>query len=147
MWLSGIFYHGVNSLISLWGSAIKSWWVHRAASWYPSWLIHWGTSPFPILVIPNVNIGSDKYQFDHCMCIEVASVSFATWRHLTSYQDGYQLGTVHTHGNFIVLLHWETKPSSTMTWYPTQSHYPDTQPAIGCRIPGLDVTSINFISP
>ena len=29
---------------------------------------------------------------------------------LGSYQDGYRLVTVRTHGNFIVLLHWDTKP-------------------------------------
>ena len=26
-----------------------------------------------------------------------------------SYQDGYQIVTVHTHGDFIVLLHWEIR--------------------------------------
>ena len=34
----------------------------------------------------------------------------------------YQLVTVRTHGNFIVLPH-----GNTMTYYPTQLHYPDTK--------------------
>ena len=29
---------------------------------------------------------------------------------LRSYQDGYRLVTVHTHDDFIVLPHWETRP-------------------------------------
>ena len=28
-----------------------------------------------------------------------------------AYQDGYWLVMVHTHGDFIVLLHWETRLS------------------------------------
>ena len=43
--------------------------------------------------------------------------------------DGYQLVTVHTHGNFIELPHW-----NTMTCYPTPSHYPDTEPPSPCPI-------------
>ena len=37
MWLSGISGHGVNSLISQWGSTIKSPWVCSVTSRYPSW--------------------------------------------------------------------------------------------------------------
>ena len=29
---------------------------------------------------------------------------------LSSYRAWYRAMTVHTHGNFIVLLHWETRP-------------------------------------
>ena len=36
--------------------------------------------------------------------------SFMSWQHLRSYQDGCQLVTVNTHGDFIVLLHSETGP-------------------------------------
>ena len=32
--------------------------------------------------------------------------------HLRSYQDWYRLVTVHTHGDFIVLPHCETRPSA-----------------------------------
>ena len=35
---------------------------------------------------------------------------FYVLQHLSSYQDGYQLETVHTHGDFIVLPHWKTRP-------------------------------------
>ena len=32
------------------------------------------------------------------------------WQHLRLYQGGYRLVTVCTHGNFIVLPYWETRP-------------------------------------
>ena len=51
---------------------------------------------------------------------------FTSSQHLKSYGDGYRLVTVHTHGDFIVLPHWETRPSAS--WPPTQLHYPDTKP-------------------
>ena len=35
--------------------------------------------------------------------------SFTSLQHLRSYQEGYQLVTVCTHGEFIVLLHWEIR--------------------------------------
>ena len=41
------------------------------------------------------------------------------------------LVTVCTHGNFIVLPHWETLLPD---WYPTQSHYPDTELTSSCPI-------------
>ena len=37
----------------------------------------------------------------------VSCWSFTSWQHLGSYPDGYRVVTVHTHGNFIVLSHWE----------------------------------------
>ena len=38
-------------------------------------------------------------------------IGFTSKQHLTSYQDMYRLVTVHTHDDFIVLPHWETRPS------------------------------------
>ena len=35
---------------------------------------------------------------------------FTFWQHLKSYQDGYRFAAVNTHGNFIMLPHWETRP-------------------------------------
>ena len=52
--------------------------------------------------------------------------SFISWQHLRSYQNGYWLVTVHTHGDFIVLPHWETRPSAPRL--PTLSYYPVNQP-------------------
>ena len=46
-------------------------------------------------------------------------VLFAVVLHPRSYQDEYKLVTVHTHGIFIVLLHWESR---------LPAHYPDAQP-------------------
>ena len=50
---------------------------------------------------------------------------FTSWQHLRPYQDGYRLVTGYSCGNVIVLSHWET-----MTWYPTKSNYPETEPTI-----------------
>ena len=36
--------------------------------------------------------------------------NFTSWQHLRSYHDRYQLVTVHTHGDFTVLSHGETRP-------------------------------------
>ena len=36
-------------------------------------------------------------------------VCFMSWQHLRSYLDSYRLVTVHTHGEFIWLPHWETR--------------------------------------
>ena len=33
---------------------------------------------------------------------------FSSWQHLRSYKDGYRLATIHDHGDFMVLPHWET---------------------------------------
>ena len=38
-------------------------------------------------------------------------------QYLSSYQNGYQLVTMCTHGDFIVLPHWETRPPA-----PTPTH-------------------------
>ena len=44
-----------------------------------------------------------------------------------SYQDGYRLMTVHTHGDFRALARWEIRPPVSWPQYPTRSHYPDTE--------------------
>ena len=36
--------------------------------------------------------------------------------------------TACTYGDFIELPHWDVMVISTMAYYPTQSHYPDTDP-------------------
>ena len=45
---------------------------------------------------------------------------------LWSYQDGYRLVTVHIWGLYSV-CQLRNQTTSTMTWYPTQSHYTDNQ--------------------
>ena len=42
----------------------------------------------------------------------------------------HRLVTMHTHGDFIVLPHWETR----VTRYPTQSHHPVTKPTSPCPL-------------
>ena len=39
---------------------------------------------------------------------------FTSQHHLRSNQDGHQLATVHTHGNFIVLSHFEIRLSAPL---------------------------------
>ena len=43
------------------------------------------------------------------------------------YQDGYRSVTAQTHGDFIVLPHWETKPLAPMTRFPTQSLHSEAE--------------------
>ena len=38
---------------------------------------------------------------------------FMSQQHIKSYQDRYRFVAVHTHGDFIVLPHWETRPPAT----------------------------------
>ena len=40
----------------------------------------------------------------------VSCWSLTSCQNLRSYQEGYQLVTVHTHDDFIALSHWETRP-------------------------------------
>ena len=54
--------------------------------------------------------------------------SFTSWQRLESYHDGFWFVMVHTHGEFIVLTNWEI----IIIWYPTQSHYPVTEPTSPC---------------
>ena len=60
--------------------------------------------------------------------------SFRSLQHLRAYQYGYQLVTVHTHGDSIVLSHWGNQATNTMTQYSNQSHYPDTELTSPCPI-------------
>ena len=39
----------------------------------------------------------------------VDSWSVLSWQHLRTYEDKHRLVTMRTDGDFIVLLHWETK--------------------------------------
>ena len=57
-----------------------------------------------------------------------------SWQHLGSYQDVYRLVTVRTHGDVIVLPQLADQATGIITGYPTQSHYPNTQPTIACPI-------------
>ena len=41
---------------------------------------------------------------------------------------------MNTYSSFIVLAHWDTVSSEQMLHYPTQIHYPDTDPGSSCRI-------------
>ena len=50
-----------------------------------------------------------------------------SWQHLRPFEEAYWLVTVCTHSDFIVLLHWD-QAANTLTWYPTQLHYPDSEP-------------------
>ena len=42
--------------------------------------------------------------------------------------------TVRTHGDLIVLPHWEIRPPAPPTWYRTQAQYPDTKQTGLCPI-------------
>ena len=57
---------------------------------------------------------------------------FRSWQYMKSHQDWSRLVTVFTHGDFIVRLYSET--ASTIIWYLTQSHYPDTEHINPCPI-------------
>ena len=57
--------------------------------------------------------------------------------------------TVHTHGSFLSAASLGDETASTMTQYPTQSHYPNTKLTCACPIvvmpqtPGQIVSNIN----
>ena len=53
---------------------------------------------------------------------------FMPQRHVSYFTYGYQFATIGTRGDFMVLPHW----SDTMTHYPTQSHYPETELTTPC---------------
>ena len=62
--------------------------------------------------------------------------SFMFWQHLRSYQDWYWPVTVCTHGElytYSAVPLWD-QATSTMIGYPTQPHYPDTEPISHCPI-------------
>ena len=56
--------------------------------------------------------------------------SLTSLQNLRSYDDGYRLVIVHTHGDFIVLAHWESRPPASWPGIPlshiilTLSHCP-----------------------
>ena len=53
---------------------------------------------------------------------------FLSWQDLRTYEDGYRFVTVRTHGDIIVLLHWDTRLRDPRSdWNPLQSHYPGTE--------------------
>ena len=60
----------------------------------------------------------------------VCFLFYMSYQQLRSYQDGYRLGTVHTHGDFIVLPNLETRTLAPYT--SLKSHYPDTEPTSPC---------------
>ena len=79
--------------------------------------------------IPQGNIAPHVTSIDciqFAMCPSVVGV-FMSLQHLWSYQYGYRLVTVHTRGDFIVLLHTGgNNAASTVTRYPTQLDYHGT---------------------
>ena len=67
---------------------------------------------------------------------------FTSWQHPRSYQDGYRLvGSAHSWRLYSAVSQ-EHQTTSTMTCYPTQSPYPDTEPTSPCPI--LIMTSIRL---
>ena len=52
---------------------------------------------------------------------------FKSLQHLGSYQDNYRLVTVLTRGDFIMLPPLANQITGTITQYPSQSHYRDTE--------------------
>ena len=77
---------------------------------------HTANQSFPILLIP----GRKRH-------ISIWWANFISWQHLRSYQHGYQPVTVHTRGAFSSAVPVGNQAASTMTRYPTQSNYPDTE--------------------
>ena len=63
----------------------------------------------------------------YCCC-------FTSQQHLMSYQIGYRLVRVCIYGKFYNAVPLENQAMSTMTWYPTQSYYPDPEPTSPCLI-------------
>ena len=62
-----------------------------------------------------------------------------------SYQDGYRFVTVFTHGDLIVLSHWDTRPTAVIPDSPL-SHIVLTlsQSVLIMLCARLELTSINF---
>ena len=56
-----------------------------------------------------------------------------SWQHLRTYQDMCTLDSVHWWWLYGAAP-LEDHSASIMTWYPTQSHYPDTEPTSPCPI-------------
>ena len=47
-------------------------------------------------------------------CLDAGGWCFISSQYLRSHQDGYQVVTVRTHGDFIVLPHWATRPGQIL---------------------------------
>ena len=60
--------------------------------------------------------------------------SSTSWKQLRLYQYGYWFVSVHTHGDCLVLSYWTIWVVASMTQYPTQWHYPDTELTSPCPI-------------
>ena len=43
------------------------------------------------------------------MCRNIICWGLTSWQHLTSYEDCCRRWSVHTHGYFIILSHWDTR--------------------------------------
>ena len=68
----------------------------------------------------------------HCMFL---CCCFASQQHLRPYQDWYPLARVHTHDHWLYsAAPLGNQANNTMIWYPSQSHYPDTEPTSPCPI-------------
>ena len=53
--------------------------------------------------------------------------SFKSWQNLRSYQNGYRLVAVHTHGKVTVPHHWEIWPLPPWPNFPLKSNFTDTE--------------------
>ena len=57
--------------------------------------------------------GYGVYECGRVVCADVSDLVVGVlhpWQHLRSYQASHQFVTVCSHGDFIVLSYWETKP-------------------------------------
>ena len=99
--------------------------------------------PFPKCASNNYNATQTPHRYIHTCIITwwlnwllVGCWSFISWQYLRSYQDRYRHVTVHNHGDFVncsaALL--ADQATSTMTEYPTQLHYPDSEPTSPCPV-------------
>ena len=73
------------------------------------------------------------FLYTEISCIVNLVRCWRSWQHLGSYHDGYQLVTVCTDGDFVVLSHWEIKPLTPWLDIPL-SYYPDTELTCPCPI-------------
>ena len=91
---------------------------------------------------------TSTYDFEgHKTMLYVGCWNFAFWQHLGSYQGSYWFVTVCTYFEFIVLYLWEIRWSVSWFWYPTHSHYPDTEltsPSLVLVMLGAKLGSDNY---
>ena len=92
--------------------------MHSIFSWLGvKFLIQWNNpKSVPSLSGSNSQNPKPRPRFDHIHNLDTGALTTLVDLLLefnglatSKYQDGYQLVTVYTHGNFIVLLHWETR--------------------------------------